>query len=366
MIETLRNINSIIERDSKDTTYKFALLRGTIDVIQEKSPYSILQGNSAILPLGLLVIKWMEYYYPIIESKLPQKNGDNITQRSITFRSDFEKITNFYSNKGGLSVFIHDLRRGSLSNEIKQLVFNTFKKIRNTVVKQPMRYIGKSVTQSEYSIFQPIKNEYRLGFRQEIDLQYLIERSGFFSIPINYYDVFDSMGSFITGTNSILLNWARFTVEKDQNLNLSNVLEIMLQTPTEARNVLISTKFFSQVNKLECVWSGRLISNDLNIDHVLPYSIWRNNDLWNLLPTKASINRIKSNKIPSIDLLNNSKERIIYYWECIKEKEPLGFERELKVSLVRKMDNWENVAHKSLVEKCEYLVENRGFEVFNL
>lgn len=37
--ETLRNINQIIERDSKDTTYKFALLRATIEVIQEKSPY---------------------------------------------------------------------------------------------------------------------------------------------------------------------------------------------------------------------------------------------------------------------------------------------------------------------------------------
>ena len=33
------NIGKIIERDSKSTTYKFALLRGTIDIIQENSPY---------------------------------------------------------------------------------------------------------------------------------------------------------------------------------------------------------------------------------------------------------------------------------------------------------------------------------------
>ncbi len=34
--EILKNINKIIERDSKDTTYKFALLRATIEVIREE------------------------------------------------------------------------------------------------------------------------------------------------------------------------------------------------------------------------------------------------------------------------------------------------------------------------------------------
>ena len=33
--EVFFNISKIIERDSKTTTYKFALLRGVIDIIQE-------------------------------------------------------------------------------------------------------------------------------------------------------------------------------------------------------------------------------------------------------------------------------------------------------------------------------------------
>ncbi|MDP2043433.1 MAG: hypothetical protein Q8S14_01105 [Algoriphagus sp.] len=37
--EIFSNISKIIERDSKATTYKFALLRGTIDLIQENSPF---------------------------------------------------------------------------------------------------------------------------------------------------------------------------------------------------------------------------------------------------------------------------------------------------------------------------------------
>jgi len=34
-LENFKTINTIIERDSKDTTYKFALLRGVIEVSQE-------------------------------------------------------------------------------------------------------------------------------------------------------------------------------------------------------------------------------------------------------------------------------------------------------------------------------------------
>jgi len=75
LYEALKNINTIIERDSKDTTYKFALLRGTIEIIQEKSPYQKFEDNRVILPVGLLILKWLEYYYPIIEKELPQRNG---------------------------------------------------------------------------------------------------------------------------------------------------------------------------------------------------------------------------------------------------------------------------------------------------
>ena len=46
--ETLKNINKIIERDNKTSTYKFALLRGVIDIIQSNSPYIKIAGNRDI------------------------------------------------------------------------------------------------------------------------------------------------------------------------------------------------------------------------------------------------------------------------------------------------------------------------------
>ena len=369
----LKNINQIIERDSKDTTYKFALLRATIEVIQEKSPYQKIEGDKVILPVGLLVIRWLEYYYPIIEAELPQKNGDRITSNTLAFRSLFKEVTDFYQTKGGFSVFYSELIRGKLPAEVEPVVYELCRKIRDTIKKQPMQYIGKSVYGTEYQIFQPITSNNRLSKPAKMDVGFLIEQFGEFSIPRDYYEVMELMGSFITGMHSILISWAEFTVDKDKSLHMNRVLETMLTSPQEARNVLLSEKIFKRLKneqgELECVWSGTGITTDLNIDHVLPFSVWRNNDLWNLLPSKAKVNNRKRDKIPSLELLDKRKDRIISYWQFLRETEQNGFEKELNINLITRQDfdnsNWENLAFQSLKEKCRYLIGTRGFEEFH-
>jgi hypothetical protein len=236
-----------------------------------------------------------------------------------------------------------------------------------------MRYIGKSVNNSEYSIYKREETNIQLRQPDKMDVNYLIENFTEFSIPHDYFSVMELMGSFITGMHSILINWAEFTVDKDKSLNMNQVLETMLKSPQEARNVLLSEKIFKKLNKknggLECVWSGSSITNDLNIDHILPFSVWRNNDLWNLLPAKAKVNNSKRDKIPSLELLDKRKEQIISYWQIIRDVEKAGFEKEMNVNLVTRQDfeqhNWENLAFDSLKEKSRYLIETRGFEEFH-
>jgi hypothetical protein len=71
------NINKIIERDSKSSTYKYALLRGVIEIIQDNSPYLEVGEEKVYIPLGLMVEKWLLYYYPIFDclEEIPQING---------------------------------------------------------------------------------------------------------------------------------------------------------------------------------------------------------------------------------------------------------------------------------------------------
>lgn len=67
---SLKDLAKIIERDSKDSTYKYALLRGTIEIIQEHNQYKKVTGSEVSFPLGLLILKWIEYYYPILSNRV--------------------------------------------------------------------------------------------------------------------------------------------------------------------------------------------------------------------------------------------------------------------------------------------------------
>lgn len=373
--EVLKNINQIIERDSKDTTYKFALLRATVEVIQEKSPHIVCNEARVTIPVGLLVLKWLEYYYPIIEARLPQKSGDNLKTNTLTFRSQFEELTDYYQNNGGYDVFYKDFIKCSYPDKLNEIVYYLCKTIRDTITKQPMRYIGRSISEDYYSIYKKVNEGPRLSKPDKLDVEFMIDRFGRFSIPLDYFSVFEYLGSFITGTHSILINWAKFTVEKGgRTLSMRNVLPKILQSPLNERDVSISSRIFDnytkEVGSLYCVWSGNKIQSDRNVDHVLPFSVWRNNNLWNLLPSKQKVNSNKNDRIPSLNLLNKSRDRIIEYWQYIYSQEPEIFTRELKVSLVNKdllnENNWETTAFNALEDKSRYLIETRGFEAFNL
>lgn len=373
--QILKNINQIIERDSKDTTYKFALLRATIEVVQQKTPHTIMKGDRVSIPVGLLVLKWLEYYYPIIETRLPQKSGDNLDTNTLTFRSQFEKVTDYYENKGGYDVFYKDFVKCTYPDELNEIVYSLSKSIRDTITKQPMRYIGRSISDDFYSIFKKEEGGERLRKPEKLNVEFMIDRFGRFTIPLDYFTAFEYLGSFITGTHSILINWAEFTVKKgDRLLTMQKVIPKILQSPLDERDTVLSAKIFNKYltenGKLFCVWSGRTIQGDRNIDHVLPFSIWRNNELWNLLPAKGKVNSDKNDRIPGVALLEKSKDRIIEYWKHIYKIEPEIFTSELNVSLINRgqwdQKNWENVAHNALKEKSRYLIETRGFEEFNL
>ncbi|WP_418887615.1 HNH endonuclease domain-containing protein [Leeuwenhoekiella marinoflava] len=46
------------------------------------------------------------------------------------------------------------------------------------------------------------------------------------------------------------------------------------------------------------------------MDHVIPFSVWKNNDLWNLLPAAAHINARKRDKIPAPELIARQRGHI--------------------------------------------------------
>ena len=367
--DIFQNISKIIERDSKSTTYKYALLRGIIDIIQENSPYISVSKDRVHFPTGLLVEKWLLYYYPILESLtyIPQINGE----ANLAFGVQFKKIISSYSKIGGFSAFYNDLKSKGIPKNLQHDFFELVKKIKETITRMPMRYIGRSINNEYYSIFQ-FESKRLKKVSAVVDIESLIDCSGTFSISIDYYEAFQVLGSFISGQDSILFKWAEFSVNASgKNLSIEKVVSEVLRSPITERDVNESKQLYKSILKKEgkvfCVWTGKALTS-YDVDHLIPFSVWKNNDLWNLFPSQAKTNHQKRDKIPSVELIEKRKDLILYYWELMNENRSQRFQKELQVALLgnNPFSTWQASAITQLQSSCNYLISNRGYEKWEI
>lgn len=141
------------------------------------------------------------------------------------------------------------------------------------------------------------------------------------------------------------------------------MLEKLLQEPVIDREVTVARQCYLKQESLYCVWSGKPIqSQTLAVDHALPFALWRNNDLWNLLPSHKTVNGQKSDKVPSADLLNKRKDEIVVNWKILQNDQPQLFEFELKRLLGTHTTGWENPLFDYLKRNSEYGIFLRGIE----
>jgi hypothetical protein len=375
-LQNFKTINTIIERDSKDTTYKYALLRGAIEISQEYQHLKQKRGNRVEFPLGLLIEKWLLYYYPFIESDIPQKSGEGKeAAKQISFRRTFRKITNFYTENGKFSEFYKDYTKGSIPASIVPEFRSLVREIRNTITKYPMKHLGHSATKEYYSVFDFDRQFAMPRGNFPVDRDYLIRNLGTYSLSREFDTIFEILGSFISGEDAVLFQWAEFTRSASNgNVSLAGALEKLRTYPITERDIIPARSFYDNLLRersvLECVWSGKLVTRDsLHIDHLIPFSVLRNNDLWNLLPVTNQVNMDKRDKIPSPEFIEQRKSALKHYWNLLQKEHPRKFDRELSISLTGVIDpasDWLEIAVQKLIEKCRYYIEVRGFDAWSL
>jgi len=163
--------------------------------------------------------------------------------------------------------------------------------------------------------------------------------------------------------DALILRWAELTARLSKYvLKPSKVIDRLLVSPIPERDVGQARKVFQSLQNIECVWSGKNLKK-FDIDHVIPFSFWRNNDLWNLLPTQPEINFKKRDKLPTNQLLKKRKDAVIYYWEVLMNDshKRFSFEAEKLAGLsIKGMENWEAPLFAALVEAIEVTSLQRG------
>jgi CRISPR/Cas system Type II protein with McrA/HNH and RuvC-like nuclease domain len=180
------------------------------------------------------------------------------------------------------------------------------------------------------------------------------------------------VGPFVTGDKSILFGWAQQTHDSMCNKKtFGDLLKIIATEPVRERDIQDSKTFFHQLQRkegtLKSVWSGKTITHfdEKALDHMIPFSVWKNNEFWNILPVLKTENQTKSDFIPHPDLLVRQKEHIIEYWNKMNESDTDVFMEQIRYSLIGKdadAANWQEQAFSSLHKKCRYLVDVLGYQ----
>jgi hypothetical protein len=376
-LDNFKTINTIIERDSKDTTYKYALLRGAVEISQDYPHLKRVNGNRVEYPLGLLVEKWLLYYYPFIENNTPQKAKEAETgAKQIAFRKKFQIITDYYSTNGGFSVFYRDYMKGSLPPQIFDNFRTLFRAIWKTITEYPMAHLGYSVEKSYYSVFDYDGSFSLPATKFPVDRDSLIQNSGTYSISKEYDTIFTVLGSFISGDDAVLFQWAEFTRSVSSGkTSMAQALEHLRTFPVTERDVEPVRSYYDNIldaeGSIPCIWSGKAVETkvSLHIDHLIPFSVMRNNDLWNLLPTSDRVNLDKKDRIPTPEFIETRKDSIMKAWAILRKAYEHRFDREIALSLTGPIppgSDWQEIAIRKLQEKSRYLIEVRGFDPWSL
>ncbi|MCZ7640412.1 MAG: hypothetical protein M5U12_32775 [Verrucomicrobia bacterium] len=172
------------------------------------------------------------------------------------------------------------------------------------------------------------------------------------------------MGNWIA--DATILRWAELTAEiSDGALKPSQVVDHLLTVPIPEREVSAARSVYAALPTRRCVWTDRSLGGEFDVDHAIPFALWGNNDLWNLLPAAKDVNNQKRDRLPSRGLFQQRKECIVEYWSRLREAHVRRFEFEIGRLLTvggAVGGNWEKRLFQRVAEAIEFTAIQRGVE----
>ena len=99
-LENFKTINTIIERDSKDTTFQNCPPPGAVEISQEYQHLKHRNGNRMNSRWAFSLRSGCYCCYPFIESDIPRTPGDEEAAEQISFRRTFRKLLIFMQSTG--------------------------------------------------------------------------------------------------------------------------------------------------------------------------------------------------------------------------------------------------------------------------
>lgn len=334
----LQRIEEIVTRDTKDATYKLALLRSLTELAgQHFHDVRWLDDGRVAVPSARIVDQWIRYYWPLfaVDRFIPQKNGEYPgSGKPISFRQELTRLVSSFSQSGGYLAY-REARwmNPSLDRHLRS-------KIQTAIRTGPVVFTSGQMFQW-------------MGRGADSHLV----------LPGGFWKELAELGHWIEP--AIRLRWAEETRRfSKQQLPVGEVLSLLSTDYEVDRNVALSRHIFAGVPRLRCTWTERTLNRTFDVDHILPYSLWHTNDLWNLVPTDPKVNRQKRDRLVDRAFFLHRRDAVIHAWELQREQAGERFDCELHTLLGRRPDpdNWQHAAFQCLAEAIEATALRRKAE----
>ena len=106
------------------------------------------------------------------------------------------------------------------------------------------------------------------------------------------------------------------------------MLPLLLARPAPERATALARQIYQDSAIDHCVWSGKALARGFDADHIIPFALWGNNALWNLVPVAPAVNRAKSDRLPAADLLASRRPEILGAWQVARCAVPDAFDHD--------------------------------------
>jgi len=312
-VRAVDQIEGILNRDKKVATYKLALFRALAELATQEPRCAVWRTKGEVgVPIRRVAEKWLAYYWPIFACSrfIPQSQSEGAgTANPVAFRAAMAALMTPYALRGehgGLSAWQLELSAGRLDQQTSAHLENALRVIVRTIRNGPVQFAGGMLKTGPVFSFDAARS--------------LVLMSA------DIWRELSLLGHWIN--DAVVLRWAQLTERfgQRQGVQSSDVLPLLLAKPEPARATYVAREIFLRHQVGRCTWSDRRLGDDFAVDHVIPFSLWGSNDLWNLQPVHPRVNGDKSDKLPTSELLRERQPAIMQAWRLLRDAAPKAFD----------------------------------------
>lgn len=344
-------IESILNRDRKEATYKLALIRALAEIATQEARSAVWSGVGIVgVPIQRIAERWLLYYWPVLAhpDNIPQSKAEAAGGKPLKFRSALSALMEPFAQQGahaGLTAWHLARTSDQLDTTSRSRLQAALRSIAETIRSGPVAFSGSGLGAG------PV-----FGYDKATKLVLM---------PVELWREFSLLGHWIA--DAVVVRWAALTqqIARRQDLNAGDVLPLLLARPEATRSVQLARTAYLEAGVSSCTWSRRPLKGTLAVDHAIPFALWGNNDLWNLVPADRKVNLSKSDKLPASELLEESKPRIVASWDVLRVRLPEAFGRQAQALTgepLPKTGAWADKLFSRFREAVEFTALQRGVE----